>query len=50
MNSPVKPIFDLAASRIQESGTIDYLLKKWEGREIPFSTGTCRHRTFQLSC
>lgn len=35
VNSPLKPILQRACSLLQEAGTMDYLLKAWEGKEIP---------------
>lgn len=35
VNSPMKPILQRACSLLQEAGTMDYLLKAWEGKEIP---------------
>lgn len=33
-NSPLKPILQLATTKLQEAGTMDYLITKWEGKEI----------------
>ncbi len=35
VNSPMKPILQKACSILQEAGTMDFLLKAWEGKEIP---------------
>jgi hypothetical protein len=37
-NSPVKSMFELASSRILESGAFHYLLQRWEGQGIPIVT------------
>ena len=39
LNSPVKEVMKLAMSRMFESGGVEYLLDKWEGRGIPQFTG-----------
>ena len=39
INSPVKEVMRLAMSRLFESGGVEYLLDKWEGRGIPEVTG-----------
>ena len=39
LNSPVKEVMKLAMSRLFESGGVEYLLDKWEGRGIPQVTG-----------
>ena len=39
-NSPLKPIFNKAIIQLKESGTFDYLMTKWEGKDIYSSEGT----------
>ena len=39
-NSPLKPIFNKAIIQLKESGTFDYLMTKWEGKDINSSGGT----------
>ena len=39
-NSPLKPIFNRAIIQLKESGTFDYLMTKWEGKDINSSGGT----------
>ncbi len=34
-NSPLKPILQVATNTFIESGTMDFMLKAWEGKEIP---------------
>ena len=35
LNSPLKPILQMASNALTEAGTRDYLLKAWEGTGIP---------------
>jgi hypothetical protein len=37
-NSPLKPILQKASNTFIESGTMDYMSKAWEGKEIPSNT------------
>ena len=39
-NSPLKPIFNNAIIQLKESGTFDYLVTKWEGKDIVTSGGS----------
>ena len=41
LNSPVREVMRLASSRIFESGSVEYLVKKWQGSGVPESNGGC---------
>ena len=33
LNSPLKPILQKASNQLKEAGTMDYLVKTWEGKK-----------------
>ena len=39
VNSPVREVMRLASSRLFESGSVEYLVKKWQGNGIPETSG-----------
>ena len=41
LNSPVREVMRLASSRIFESGSVEYLVKKWQGSGVPEAKGGC---------
>ena len=42
LNSPVREVMRVAATQLFENSYVDYLLKKWEGQNIPQLRGLCK--------
>ena len=40
LNSPVREVMKMATTRMFENSAVDYLLQKWEGKNIPQVRGT----------
>ena len=41
LNSPVREVMRLASSRLFESGSVEYLVNKWQGSGVPEAKGAC---------
>ena len=45
LNSPVREVMKMATARMFENSAVDYLLQKWEGKNIPQVKGMCEYST-----